>query len=498
MRLIGLIYLSFFGNVFTKKPNVLLIIVDDLKPALKCFGDENAYTPNIDELSKKSFLFNNAFAQQALCAPSRNSLLTSRRPDSLHLYDFYSYWRSTVGNFTTLPQYFKENGYFSYSIGKVFHPGKSSNFTDDFPYSWSAKTFHPKTEIYMNAKTCIGKGGYLARNLICPVLTESQPYGTLPDLESLREAIRFLKNKDGITEKPFFLAVGFHKPHIPFKFPIAYLDFHPINNITLPKNRYRPSELPLVAWNPWTDIRWRDDMKLLDIPFPFGPMPDDTVKKIIQAYNAATSYIDDLIGKLLRNVDRNTIIVLTSDHGWSWGEHGEFSKFSNFKVATRVPLLIHVPGLSNRKIILDSLVELVDLFPTLVDLTQVSHPLDRCSKNNSENLVCTEGCSLVPLLFDAVKMKVPLEKTAIFTQYPRPGIFPTMIPNSDKPKLKDITIMGYSIKTRLEICLMCGKRKRETTGTINPKRIVEIFLATGIIVLSSHNHVARLKILPNK
>lgn len=163
------------------------------------------------------------FFQQALCAPSRNSLLTSRRPDSLRLYDFYSYWRTTVGNFTTLPQYFKENGYFTYSIGKVFHPGISSNFSDDYPFSWSIKPFHPKTEVYMNSKVCIDANGNLAKNLLCPVIVNLQPDETLPDLESSQEAVRFLKNKEKITRKPFFLAVGFHKPHIPFKFPIEYL-----------------------------------------------------------------------------------------------------------------------------------------------------------------------------------------------------------------------------------------------------------------------------------
>lgn len=160
--------------------------------------------------------------QQALCAPSRNSLLTSRRPDSLHLYDFYSYWRHTVGNFTTLPEYFKENGYFTHSIGKVFHPGISSNYTDDYPYSWSIKPYRPKTEKYMNAKVCVDTDGDLVQNLICPVTVESQPEGTLPDLETLNEAVRFLKSRK-TYDKPYFLAVGFHKPHVPFKFPFHYL-----------------------------------------------------------------------------------------------------------------------------------------------------------------------------------------------------------------------------------------------------------------------------------
>ncbi|KAJ8983450.1 hypothetical protein NQ317_013325 [Molorchus minor] len=220
---------------------------------------------------------------QALCAPSRNSLLTSRRPDSLHLYDFYSYWRAVVGNFTTLPQYFKEHGYFTYSVGKVFHPGNSSNFTDDFPYSWSVEPFHPKTDIYKNAKVCINKDGTMSKNLICPVVLEFQPERTLPDVESLKRAMYFLENKEEITNKPTIF-------------------------------RCRPSLLPDVAWNPWNDIRERDDIKELNVPFPYGPIPDNVLRKIKQAYYASTSYIDDLIGTLMQKVGNNTIVVLTGDH----------------------------------------------------------------------------------------------------------------------------------------------------------------------------------------
>lgn len=126
-----------------------------------------------------------------------------------------------MGNFTTLPQIFKENGYFTQSIGKIFHPGISSNFSDDSPYSWSGIPFHPKTEIYKEAKVCITPEGQFQRNLICPVIVNAQPGGTLPDLESLDAAKKFLNGRR--DEKPFFLAVGFHKPHVPLKFPVEYL-----------------------------------------------------------------------------------------------------------------------------------------------------------------------------------------------------------------------------------------------------------------------------------
>lgn len=151
--------------------------------------------------------------------------MTSRRPDSLHLYDLNNnYWRDSAGNFTTFPQHFKENGYFTYALGKIFHPGRSSNSSDDMPYSWSKKPFHPKTQVFKNAKVCINANGNLSSNLLCPVKVSDQPGGTLPDMESLQASLDFFKFEKNYTKgHPYFLAVGFHKPHIPFKFPVQYL-----------------------------------------------------------------------------------------------------------------------------------------------------------------------------------------------------------------------------------------------------------------------------------
>uniref|UniRef100_A0A672YHE3 Iduronate 2-sulfatase n=1 Tax=Sphaeramia orbicularis TaxID=375764 RepID=A0A672YHE3_9TELE len=299
--------------------NVLFIIADDLRPSLGCYGDTLAKSPNIDQLASKSQTFLNAFAQQAVCAPSRTSLLTSRRPDTTRVYDFGSYWRVQSGNYTTLPQYFKSNGYLTMSVGKVFHPGIASNHTDDYPYSWSIPAYHPTSFIFEKKKMCKGEDGKLHANLLCAVNVTEQPGGILPDMESTDEAVRLLKTRVS-DDTPFFLAVGFHKPHIPFRIPQEYLSLYPIDNMTLALDPDVPILLPPVAYNPWTDVRKREDVQKLNISFPYGPIPKDFQLRIRQHYYAAVSYMDSQVGRLLSALDElglanNTVVVFTSDHG---------------------------------------------------------------------------------------------------------------------------------------------------------------------------------------
>ncbi|XP_059993396.1 iduronate 2-sulfatase isoform X4 [Lagenorhynchus albirostris] len=336
------------GSSATDALNVLLIIVDDLRPSLGCYGDKLIRSPNMDQLASRSLLFQNAFAQQAVCAPSRVSLLTGRRPDTTRLYDFNSYWRAHSGNFSTIPQYFKENGYVTMSVGKVFHPGVSSNHSDDSPYSWSVPPYHPSSEKYENTKTCRGPDGELHANLLCPVDVADVPEGTLPDKQSTEQAIRLL-GKMKTSGSPFFLAVGYHKPHIPFRYPKEFQKLYPLENITLAPDPQVPAGLPPVAYNPWMDIRQREDVQALNLSVPYGPIPADFQRKIRQSYFACVSYLDTQVGHLLSALDdlqlaSSTIVALTSDHGWALGEHGEWAKYSNFDVTTRVPLLFYVPG----------------------------------------------------------------------------------------------------------------------------------------------------------
>ncbi|XP_030035221.2 iduronate 2-sulfatase isoform X2 [Manduca sexta] len=430
----------FIRNVITKayvtRQNVLLIFIDDLRHLV----DENVPLPNLSNMASSGVIFKQAYAQQALCAPSRNSMLTGRRPDSIRLYDFYSYWRDTIGNYTTIPQFFKENDYDTYSVGKIFHPGQSSNFTDDYPYSWSQYPYHPPTEKYKDAPVCKDKvTKKLQSNLVCPVTVMKQPGKSLPDLQSLDYAVNLLKTRN--SSKPYLLAVGFYKPHIPLKFPKQYLEKIPIDKVKPPKMAFMPKQMPIVSWHPWTDVRQRDDIKRLNISFPMGLMPQEWTLKIRQSYYAAAMYVDDLIGVLMQYVDlRKTVVVLTSDHGWSLGENGLWAKYSNFEVALRVPLIISAPGLPHSKVNVP--VELIDLFPTLVELSGIQKDIPECT-HQDKSILCFEGKSLVPLM--KATQNICGEIFAI-SQYPRPRVCPQK--NSDKPRLKDITIMGYSIRTK--------------------------------------------------
>lgn len=460
--------------------NVLLIVADDLRPSLGCFGDKVVKSPNIDQLASKSNVFHNAFVQQAVCAPSRTSFLTGRRPDTTRLYDFGSYWREHAGNYTTLPQHFKSSGYITMSVGKVFHPGIASNHSDDYPYSWSTPPYHPSSYEYEKKKVCKGKDGKLHANLLCPVDVSEMPEGTLPDMQSTEEAVRLLKAvKD--ESHPFFLAVGYHKPHIPFRYPQEFLKLYPLENMTLAPDPEIPKGMPTVAYNPWTDIRKREDVQALNVSFPYGPIPRDFQLQIRQSYFAAVSYLDTLAGQLLSALDdlglaNETIVVFTSDHGWSLGEHGEWAKYSNFDVALRVPLIIYVPGTTaptpkpgdktfpfldpfqhtpdtvSKGTVVREVVELVDLFATVSELAGLTVP-PPCPDSSFHVELCTEGFSLGDT-FGASELKINAEAIS-YSQYPRPADLPQH--DSDLPLLRDIRVMGYSIRS-------CDYRYTEWVG----------------------------------
>ena len=419
--------------------NILFIASDDLRPVLGCYSDVHPgfdspkmHTPNLDALADESILFERAYVQQAVCSPSRTSLLTGRRPDTTRVTDLEHYFRDIGGNFTTIPQFFKENGYRSIGMGKIFHHGEASG--NDDPISWSEEYYHA-TDYYKGNESSW-------RALTFEQSSVYPPQDTLLTQHAISK-IRELSTEIQKDNTPFFLAIGLKKPHLPFIFPENFLSFYPKETIVLPDNSYVPTDMPDIAWAPFGELRGYEDASNDGMGIPdLGEMnityPDYKVKELRRAYYAAVSYIDDSIGQILKELrsvglDRNTLVVFWGDHGWQLGEHTEWCKHTNFEVATHAPLILRVPGLTDGGIRTSKLVEFVDIFPTLVEVAGME-PLKLCPLNSNDVELCTEGSSLVPLIINPENQDW---KEAVFWQYPRGHMLTDAIREC----------MGYSICT---------------------------------------------------
>ncbi|KAK6186261.1 hypothetical protein SNE40_008331 [Patella caerulea] len=418
MLLCGLIALLLPGAKGAK--NVLFIIADDLRPQLDVYKEFNlgpTHTPNLDELAGKSLLLKRAYVQYALCSPSRTSFLTGRRPDTTHVYDLDHYFRTVGGNFTTMPQYFKNHGYRSVGIGKIYHPGMAASHGND-PISWNE--FYRETEEFGAA------GHKLSWKAVSDAERQKTP---LVDEKIAAQAKRSLNELSKMSQ-PFFLAVGFHKPHLPFVFPQKFLSTFPLSEIHLPNNAYAPVDMPRIAWSSYGELRSYNDIGALNATGqPNTTLPDHIVRDLRRAYFSAVSYMDAMVGEVLAEVKKlnlmnDTIISFIGDHGYSLGEHGLWNKHTNFEDAVHAPMMIRVPGLTDQGAVTDQLVEFVDLFPTIVEAAGLPQ-LTMCPEQSSHIDICSEGKSMVHL------MKYPHEqwKTAAFSQY-RHG-----------------HVMGYSVRT---------------------------------------------------
>ena len=320
------------------------------------------YSPNLDKLAARSLLLKRAYCQQAVCSPSRTSLLTGRRPDTTHVYDLQTYWRESAGNFTTIPQYFKNNGYVSIGMGKIFHPGIASGHDD--PISWSEPYFHAKA--YWETLEYSWRA--IPDNLL-----KTKPLVDAQTAEHAVQTLRRVAPAARSDEKPFFVAVGFHRPHLPFDFPESFLQHYPESSIRIPDNEYAPVDMPYVAWYPYEELREYADIAKLNLSGAINTtIPDQVVKNLRRGYYSAVSWTDSLVGQVIGELDslglaNSTIISFWGDHGWQLGEHGEWSKHTNFEIATHAPMMLHIPGLTDNGTATEELVEFVDLFPTLVE-----------------------------------------------------------------------------------------------------------------------------------
>lgn len=336
-------------------PNVLLICVDDLKPMLGCYGDKVIQTPNIDHLAARGTLFERAYCNQAVCAPSRNALLTGLRPDSIGIYDLATFFRKAVPDVITLPQRFKAHDYHAAALGKILHTGHGN--TDDAA-SWSTPIWRPRGGQYVSSE---GKPTTEAADV------PDNGYGD-GDGKIAAEAIRRLKAADG---KPFFLAVGFQKPHLPFCAPKRYWDLYQRESFQPHPFTSPPEGAPDFAATNWGELRQYDGMPQK------GPLPSATQRELIHDYHAAVSFVDAQVGRVLDELEKsglagNTITVFWGDLGFHLGDHGFWCKHTNYEQAARIPLIIAAPGMAPGRT--QAPVETVDLYPTLCALADIQPP----------------------------------------------------------------------------------------------------------------------------
>ena len=338
--------------------NVLFIVVDDLRTNIGAYGDSIAITPNIDKLSHGGLTFDRAYCQMAVCGPSRSSVLTGMYPDQIGVTDLNTHFRIKRPNVVTLPQIFKMNGYKALTIGKIFHARKSAQDSISLS-SPPILNLGIKKEQYLLTKNRTGKKADATE----AVDTLDEGYW---DGKIAKHAVNALKNFKNSGE-PFFLGVGFMKPHLPFSAPKKYWAKYNRERDFILRNRNRPIGAPNVAFHDSNELRGYTDIGRNVISLK-------KEKQLWHGYYASTTYTDYQIGKVISALDSlnmrdNTLIVFWSDHGYHLGEQGFWCKSSNYELDVRVPLIISHPSIPVKRI--DQIVELVDIYPTMIDFCKI-------------------------------------------------------------------------------------------------------------------------------
>lgn len=429
------------------RPNVLFIAVDDLRPEFGAYGASYVKSPNLDRLAKSGMTFDHAYCQQAVCSPTRSSLMTGTRPDSTKVWDLVTHFRAAEPDVVTLGQHFKNHGYFVQGMGKIYHPGLDDAATWSVP--WQAPkadkyarpenvaldnrfTIDPDEDKAPNPKAK-GKAKAKAKAAMPKSFDDTTAGGVnsrgpafesadVPDNFYLDGKVADLAvstlGELSRKKEPFFLAVGFAKPHLPFVSPKKYWDLYDPAKIELAPNKFRPKNAPDYAILPGGELRNYYGI-------PSTSIPDDLARQLKHGYYAAISYTDAQVGKLLDELDRlglrqNTIVILWGDHGWKLGEHDAWCKHSNSENDTNGALLLSAPGMKAAGTHSKSFVEFVDVYPTLADLAGLPLPKH------------LEGVSFKPLLDEPNRPW----KSAAFSQYPR---------NAGKTGAGQL--MGYSMRT---------------------------------------------------
>ncbi len=408
------------------RPNILFIAVDDMKPWLSAYGDSIAHTPGMDRLAARGTTFNNAYCQVALSGPTRSSLLTGLNPDHTGVWWLMGSFRKNNPDIVTLPEALKNNGYETVGVGKVYHPLTDKTVRDD-PKSWSKP--YVKTP---------GKTYALANGRVATECADVPDNGYVDGVIT-EEAIKTMKElKNG--DKPFFLGVGYKKPHLPFCAQKKYWDMYERDNMPVAKFQDMAKDGVEYAYHNSLEVKGYSDIPPFESYVDTKHLDTDTQKRLLHAYYACISYVDAQVDKLLDALDENgladnTIIVLFGDHGYHLGDHGLWNKMTNFEQATRVPLMISVPGMK-KGVKTDAMVEFLDIFPTLAELTSTPHPQQ------------LDGTSLVPVLRNP-GAKV---KDYIMSQYSRTTTEDyTIYSDTDlegKADMLEEDIMGYALRDK--------------------------------------------------
>ncbi|RNL91761.1 iduronate-2-sulfatase [Sinomicrobium pectinilyticum] len=378
-----------FSQNRSSRPNILFILVDDLKPNLGVYGDTIAQSPNIDKLAGEGMVFEQAYCNQAVCGPSRYNIMLSSRSTSTGLYTFGTEFRDIIPDAVTLPQYFKNAGYHTESMGKVYHSGHG-NTNDEA--SWSIPHFKEKVIEYVDPEST---GRQLTREEAFFENTRMYIEDTPANHELPRGAaweapdvlddayadgrvanhainrLRKLKNK---PDQPFFMAVGFARPHLPFSVPKKYWDLYDPEHLPMPEYEKAPQGSP-----GFTAKRDHEMANYFPVPVGQDVYDDDLKRKLIHGYYASISYMDTQLGRVMDELkrlglDKNTIVVLWGDHGWHLGDHAIWTKHTNFEQANRIPLIFKVPGVTKPGSSTKQFAESVDVYPTLATLAGLDKP----------------------------------------------------------------------------------------------------------------------------
>ena len=441
--IIAVISLSCKEKEAPNLPNILFVSIDDLRPSLGAYEDPFAITPNLDQLAAEGMTFRNTYCQAAVCAPSRASLMTGLRPNATRVWHLGDQFRKINPNALTMPQHFHKFGYYTVNIGKIFHNYMPDSISWDEPDLRPARYLRPEwlkrdgETFYVSEK--VQQQQVVKRDSLLKLrpVRYADGWNTGPawEMADVHDTMYFdgaqtKLAKETLTRlskmnQPFYLGLGFFRPHLPFAVPKKYWDLYNRDSIALAANPHLPQGAPLFTMNSMYELRHYDGFGHIGHPTKYQ-MQEDTARILKHGYYASVSYVDALFGQLVDhlkslNIYDNTIIIVWGDHGWKLGNHNSWGKMTNYNIDLHVPMMIRYPNQKMRGVQTFALTELVDIFPSLCELAGIEVPAN------------LEGQSFVPLLDSP---NLPWKKAAFSQFHRRPKV------SADGNRY-----MGYSINT---------------------------------------------------